>query len=140
MSPKRQNWRYVLLESGESSRRLAPKPRKLVPMLRVGMPSGTLCVLSGCRHSDAERRSPENSFPCSAWECRPGRSASSQGAGIATRSVEDGIPTETVGTRRSTSACIIFLTSSKGGKDFALAALLKVIACVSRTAQLKSAS
>jgi hypothetical protein len=40
-----------------------------------------------------------SSFSRSAWECRPGRSASSGVARWATLSVEDGIPTETVGTR-----------------------------------------
>jgi hypothetical protein len=40
-----------------------------------------------------------SSFPRSAWECRPGRSASSGVAGWATQSVEEGISTGTVGTR-----------------------------------------
>src|SRR5262249_40023229 len=40
-----------------------------------------------------------SSFPRAAWECRPGRSAASGVAGWATQSVEDGIPTGTVGTR-----------------------------------------
>src|SRR4029077_3716760 len=41
------------------------------------------------------------SFPRSAWECRPGRSASVRWGhpGPTTRSVEDGIPTRSIGTR-----------------------------------------
>ena len=42
------------------------------------------------------------SFPRSAWECRPGRSASpDDGQRQTTRSVEDGIPTRSVGTRET---------------------------------------
>ena len=41
-----------------------------------------------------------NSFPRSAWECRPGRSAALlDEAEPTTRSVEEGIPTRSVGTR-----------------------------------------
>ena len=42
-----------------------------------------------------------NSFPCSAWECMPGRSASPglRQAARTTRSVKEGIPTRSVGTR-----------------------------------------
>src|SRR5688500_2274799 len=51
-----------------------------------------------CWHGD---RLP--SFPRSAWECPPGRSASTPAVPTTrtTRSVEDGIPTRSVGTRRS---------------------------------------
>ena len=46
------------------------------------------------------------SFPRSAWERRPGRSASRPWVGLVasarktTRSVEDGVPTQSVGTRK----------------------------------------
>ena len=47
-----------------------------------------------------------SSFPRSAWECPSGRSASPPTA--ATRSVEDGIPTQSVGTRRETRTGVRF--------------------------------
>ena len=50
---------------------------------------------------------PIISFPRSAWECRPGRSASLRPAGRPTQSVEDGIPTGSVGTSSRSSAVVL---------------------------------
>ena len=79
------------------------------------MQSWTLCVRTLRNSVDAERRGrhshggplrithksqvisgiQHNSFPRSAWECRPGRSASPRARpDRTTRSVEEGIPTE----------------------------------------------
>ncbi len=57
--------------------------------------------------------SPEpDSFPRSAWECRPGRSAAVLGSAVrTTRSVEDGIPTRSVGTSLLALAAIGFFAN-----------------------------
>ena len=54
--------------------------------------------------------STENLFPRPAWKCSPGRSASVFRRGRSTRSVGDGIPTQSVGTSGAPRARMLVLT------------------------------
>ena len=105
---------------GDLARFLDPFPRschwlRLVTGLSATSEQGELASFGKAPRPESRHcgRESGHSFPRSAWECRPGRSAALC-RDQPTRSVEDGIPTPSVGTRPSAIALFRNSTHQNG--------------------------